>query len=119
MFKTIAKKILRKNLYDFLVINFTNRKKVYSHSNKDKYKNKINKSNYMDFIFENYYKNKLQFIDDIYFENISSSYSYVPYFKESTNILIYNFFSYNYAIRDPILYQFYILEDSKYQRKNI
>lgn len=39
--------------------------------------------------------------------------SFVPYYRGVTKALVYNFFSRNYGIRDPILFRFCIFSDSK------
>lgn len=44
--------------------------------------------------------------------DLSCAQSFVPYYKGLTNLVLYNFFSRNYGIRDPILYRFVALNRS-------
>ena len=39
-------------------------------------------------------------------EDVPSVHSFVPYYRGSTNLLVYNFFRMNYGIRDPVLYRY-------------
>lgn len=40
---------------------------------------------------------------------VPSAFSYVPYYRGVTSVLVFNFFRFNYGIRDPVLYRLSIL----------
>lgn len=69
-------------------------------------------SKYIEKIFKTYYeKDTPQTV--VPNEKIASAYSYVPYIRGVTKIIIFNFFRQNYGIKDPILYRYTILDLTK------
>ena len=63
-------------------------------------------------IFDSYYNDKIQnkkLLNKI--KNFSES--FVPYIKGKTNLLAFNFFKYNYNLRDPILLSIYLGSNPK------
>jgi hypothetical protein len=46
-------------------------------------------------------------------KTIAHAQSWVPFYPQSTDVILYNFFGRNYGIRDPIYYRFILISDSK------
>ena len=46
-------------------------------------------------------------------ESVPSAYSFVPYFRGITGIVLFNFFRINYGIRDPVLFRLSVLDGRK------
>jgi hypothetical protein len=45
--------------------------------------------------------------------DVASAYSFVPYYRGCTSLVVYNFFRMNYGIRDPVLYRYMVYEGRK------
>jgi hypothetical protein len=73
---------------------------------------KLNKKNFLNFIFDSKFisKNKIYKSLDIQ-EDISSIKSYVPFIRNKTGVLIYNYMALHYGVRDPILCKVNLIDD--------
>ena len=70
----------------------------------------IESEKYLSTLFEAYYK-KTDPNMIVPAAQIGAASSFVPYYRGFTQVILYNFFSINYGIRDPILYRISILND--------
>jgi hypothetical protein len=73
---------------------------------------RLNKKNFLNFIFDSKFILKDKIYKSLVIENdISSIKSYVPFIRSKTGLLIYNYMSLHYGVRDPVLCKVNLIDD--------
>ena len=73
---------------------------------------KLTNLNFLHFAFEKKYLSAEKIFNEIDIDkNISCIKSYVPFIKNKTNLLIFNFMELHYGVRDPVLCKISIIDD--------
>lgn len=73
---------------------------------------KLTNQNFLHFAFEKKYLSAETIFNEINIDkNISCIKSYVPFIKDKTNLLIFNFMELHYGVRDPVLCKIRIIDD--------
>ena len=116
-FKSVLSDIIYSTIPGFILDTFN-----YSKNRKDKLKpinqNKnqlfqLDKTNFLNQAFNSKYILKRKFFNNFKVDKkLTSLKSYVPFVKNKTNILIFNYLSMHYGVRDPVLCELRIIDDN-------
>ena len=116
---SILKRMISPRLKDRLAVKFFGYSKIYNLDEINLFQLRqtsnsqvISNKDFLPHVFSVFYgeKDPNQLVPGA---DIPFAQSFALYYKGITNLVIYNFFSKNYGIRDPILYRIIALSDSK------